>query len=80
MKVTRHGIEIIEDNDPIEGNTREEAIGFVIGQLRRNMNRIAEVLDKMQDQIDAACWRLEIDDKWIETWKKEGRGGGSVID
>ena len=52
MKITKAGIEIIEDDDPVEGESFEEAIGDVIGKFRRNINRIAETLDSIQDQID----------------------------
>ena len=52
MKITKAGIEIIEDGDPVEGESYVEAIGDVIGKFRRNMNRIAEIIDRLQDQID----------------------------
>ena len=52
MKISKAGIEIMEDDDPIEGESFEEAIGDVIGKFRRNINLIAETLDKLQDQID----------------------------
>ena len=52
MRTTKAGIKIIEESDPVEGETFEEAIGFALGEFRQNMNKIAEVIDDIQKQID----------------------------
>lgn len=52
MKITKAGIKIIEETDPVKGETYEEQIGFVLGEFRENMNKIAEVIDDIQKQIE----------------------------
>jgi hypothetical protein len=52
LRITKQGIVIVEDEDPIEAETYQEAVGVALHQIRHNINRIAEVLEKMQDQID----------------------------
>lgn len=52
MKITKAGIKIIEETDPVNGETYEGQIGFVLGEFRENMNKIAEVIDTINEQIE----------------------------
>ena len=53
MKITKAGIKIIEETDPVKGETYEEQVGFVLGEFRENMNKIAETIDAIIDRLDA---------------------------
>lgn len=52
MKITKAGIKIIEETDPVQGETYEDCVGFVLGEFRENMNKIAEVIDTIIEQIE----------------------------
>lgn len=52
MKITKAGIKIIEETDPVKGEIYEEQVGFVLREFRENMNKIAEVIDTIIEQIE----------------------------
>ena len=52
MKITKAGIKIIEETDPVQGETYEDCVGFVLSEFRENMNKIAEVIDNIVEQIE----------------------------
>lgn len=52
MKITKAGIKIIEETDPVQGETYEDRVGFVLREFRENMNKIAKVIDAIIEQIE----------------------------
>ena len=53
MKITKAGIRIFEDGDPAP--PAYDAFGqlyYMIDELRKELNKAAEAIDKLQDQID----------------------------
>lgn len=53
MKLTKAGLKIIEDNDKApEGYNLTEQLFAMINILRIEHNKTAELIDKLQEQID----------------------------
>ena len=53
MRVTKAGLRIIEDGDPAP--SAYDTFGqlyYMINDLRNELNKTAEVIDKLQEQID----------------------------
>lgn len=52
MKVSKTGIKMYEPQDRILGNGLGEALGKAVNMLRKEVNAIAMVLDKLQEEIN----------------------------
>ena len=52
MKVSKTGIKMYDPEDRIDGNGLTEALGKAVNLLRKEVNAIALVLDKLQDEIN----------------------------
>lgn len=52
MKVSKTGIKMYESEDSLEGNNIVESLGIAVNLLRKEVNAIALVLDRFQDEID----------------------------
>lgn len=53
MRITKAGLRIIEDSDPApSAYSTSSQLYYMIDDLRKELNKVAEVIDKLQEQID----------------------------
>lgn len=53
MRTTKAGLTIIEDNDSLPDCTNvSDQLFVMINMLRKEHNKAAEMIDKLQDEID----------------------------
>ena len=58
MKISKAGIAMYEDDDELDGENITENIGDAANRLRKEINKIALVIDAMQEQIDSINRRI----------------------
>ena len=59
MKTTKAGIIIYEDSDPLpDANRFTDQLAMMINMLRTEINKMALVIEKQQDEIDELKQRI----------------------
>ena len=59
MKVSKAGIKMYESTDEIKADNIIKALGIATDNNRREINKIAEIIDRMQEQIDLLQKQLD---------------------